>query len=241
MVLTHKPIGSVPGYNAKYICNFCGDPYTRKSVLEIHVCRYCPVLNDDSGMARPAPIVPIIPFMQLVSFEKGTGSLSTEKLVLMTKIRVNLVEFLIRATNLNPDELQYHNVLHAKHESVGSVSKTDINATKVQVFMRGQWVLRDMDSVIYQLINVKLADLRVILSEESYLDKRTKDRIQDTLVTFAGEGGDTVDARRELAGSIRRLLFEKRFMVNKTKERWERDNIMRAALAARDEHMRRYQ
>ena len=160
MVFTCIPLGSMPGFNPKYICNFCCDPFTRKNKLEDHVWGFCEVLNEGKWTANPPPVVPVIPFVQLVPFTKGTGLLPIEKLIVMTKFKVNMVEFLIKVTHLNPDTPQYHTILHAKPRGLAS---TDIDAADVQVFRGGKWKTNRTVAVINQLIDVKLAELEMIL------------------------------------------------------------------------------
>lgn len=109
--------------------------------------------------------------INLVYFgEDGIKNLTYDEINNLFKSNENLVEFLIKTVNLNPDKPQHHNILYSNLRSAyGKAYKND------------KWVTNKISELIDILIDAKLEDLNDILNEMDFLNKKTKNKIKETI------------------------------------------------------------
>jgi hypothetical protein len=179
--------------------------------------------------------------------EDGVKNLTYDEINNLMGSDENLVQYLIKAVNLNPKKPQHHNILY-----------TNLSSTYGKSYQNGGWVDKKISELISMLIDAKLVehplnlpvimllcniirdkeDLNDILNEMDFLSKKTKKKIKDTIISL---DCDKPGNRKKLASYIRPILYHHREMIEKTKlTKEQEDEIIRkeqeeAELAAAEE------
>ncbi len=140
----------------------------------------------------------------------GVKNLTYDEIVNLMNSNENLVQFLIKNVNLNPNKPQHHNILYTNLRSA---------------YEKDGWVEKKISEIIDKLIDAKLEDLNDIMNEMNFLTDDSKQKIRDTII---GLDRTKPGARKKFASYIKPILYNHREMIEKTKlTKEQEDEIIR--------------
>ncbi len=205
-----------------YKCKYCKKKFSRNDALKQHINKNrCPVykqkfnIKENNGVISnklkghnciiqsPNSVINNPVTINLVLFGKdGIRNLTYDEINKLFKTNINLVEFLVKAVNLNPEKPQHHNILY-----------TNLRSAYGKSFKNDGWVSNKIDELIDTLIDAKLEDLSDILNEMEFLDKKAKNKIKETITNLDHK---RPFARKKLASYLKPILYNHRDMIVKT-------------------------
>lgn len=219
-----NPSGSKTKKINYYRCKNCSKKFTRKDSLKKHNdLNRCKKNNkikvkgdnngvnnvDISGDINGDNNVTVANFIKspvtinLVYFGKdGIKNLTYDEINHLIKSNDNLIEFLIKTVNLNPNKPQHHNILY-----------TNLRSSHGRAYKNDKWVVNKIDELIDILIDAKLEDLNDILNEMDFLNDKSKNKIKDTIT---GLDYTKPNARKKLASYIKPILYNHKDMIIET-------------------------
>ena len=159
------------------------------------------ITNETNNITYTNPEINI----KLVFFAKdGIKHLKYDEIKNLIDSNENLVQALIKIVNFNPEKPEHHNILY-----------TDNKCSSGEVYEDIKWVSKKIDEILDILIDAKLEDLNGILNDYDFLNKKTKNKIKETIENLSNKKSF---ARKKLKTDLKPIIFNHKSMVIKTRD-----------------------
>ena len=144
-------------------------------------------------------------FNLFVFGKDGCDNLLANEITKILNCDGNLLTSLVENVNCNPNKPNHHNIYY-----------NDIKSAYGEIFGGNKkWNKKKIDDILEILIDAKIEDLNDILNNLNYLNKKSRNKIKETITHF---DASHPNARKNLKSFLKPILYNSKDMVKKTRK-----------------------
>lgn len=142
----------------------------------------------------------------LVAFCKdGVKCIDPDTFDKLMKSKNNMIETLIKDTNLNPKKPEHHNVYYG-----------DLKSSYGEIYENNKWIKMKINEILDTLIETKVSNLNNYLDKmKNYLNEETRNKIRETIESMDYTKPDAI---KRLRTYLKPLLYNSKDMIMKTRK-----------------------